>query len=58
MPFYMYKCPEGHEYSESRSIKQDLTIDGCPECGAPLSQIYNPPLIQLKGGGFYKNART
>jgi predicted nucleic acid-binding Zn ribbon protein len=54
----MYKCPEGHEYSESRSIKQDLTIDGCPECGAPLSQVYNPPLIQLKGGGFYKNART
>lgn len=57
MPQYDYKCSNGHYYSENRSILEDSKVDICPDCNAPLKQIYSPPMIELKGSGFYRNSR-
>lgn len=57
MATYDYKCINNHEYSETRSIKDEQKVKDCPECGAELKQVYSAPLMQLKGSGFYKNSR-
>lgn len=57
MAVYDYKCPNGHLYTEMRSITEDQKRIECEECGEVLKQVYTAPLMQLKGGGFYKNSR-
>lgn len=57
MAIYDYKCINEHPYSEMRSIKENQKVTECPECGEPLKQVYSVPLMQLKGGGFYRNSR-
>ena len=57
MPVYEYKCLSGHESSEMRSINEEQKLICCPICGDALKQVYSPPLMQLKGGGFYRNSR-
>lgn len=57
MPTYEYRCDNGHEYSETRSITQNQIKTICTECGLVFKQNYNAPLIQLKGTGFYRNSR-
>lgn len=57
MAVYDYKCSNNHDYSEMRSIKEEQKIKECPECGEVLRQVYSVPLMQLKGGGFYRNSR-
>lgn len=53
MPTYEYKCPEGHTYSEVRSINSEETEKQCSECGKPLRKIFSAPPITFKGGGFH-----
>lgn len=57
MAIYDYVCSNGHNYTEMRSIKEDQKITKCPECEAELKQVYSVPMMQLKGGGFYRNTR-
>jgi putative FmdB family regulatory protein len=57
MPQYNYRCSNGHTHEEFRSILEDRKIDVCPECNATLKQIYSPPMIELKGSGFYRNSK-
>lgn len=57
MAVYDYKCINGHMYTEIRSIKEDQRRTDCEYCGESLKQVYTPPLMQLKGTGFYRNNR-
>lgn len=57
MAVYEYKCSNGHEYTELRSIKEDQVRTECEYCGEALKQVYTAPLMQLKGSGFYRNNR-
>ena len=57
MPQYEYKCLNDHYHTEDRSILEDQRVDRCLICNEILKQIYNPPLITLKGKGFYKNSK-
>lgn len=57
MAIYDYKCTNGHMYTEIRSIKEDQQRTVCDQCGEELKQVYSAPLMQLKGGGFYRNSR-
>lgn len=57
MAVYDYKCINGHMYTEIRSIKEDQIRTDCEYCGESLKQVYTPPLMQLKGTGFYRNNR-
>ncbi len=57
MAVYEYKCSNGHQYTELRSIKEDQIRTECEYCGEVLKQIYTAPLMQLKGSGFYRNNR-
>jgi putative FmdB family regulatory protein len=57
MAVYEYKCSKGHLYTEIRSIKEDQKRTICEYCEEELKQVYTAPLMQLKGGGFYKNSR-
>lgn len=57
MALYDYKCPNGHLYTELRSITEEQRKTECEECGEKYKQVYTAPLMQLKGGGFYRNSR-
>jgi putative FmdB family regulatory protein len=57
MPQYDYKCSNGHPYSEFRSILEEISSPNCSVCNATLKQIYSPPMIELKGSGFYRNSK-
>jgi putative FmdB family regulatory protein len=60
MAVYEYKCISGHPdhvVTEIRGIKDEQKIICCPICGDALKQVYTPPLMQLKGTGFYRNNR-
>lgn len=53
MATYEYKCPEGHLYTEVRSMLEDEKQKDCAECGKPLRKIFSAPPITFKGGGFH-----
>ena len=57
MAIYDYKCENDHLYTEIRSIKEEQKKTHCEYCNGELKQVYSAPLMQLKGGGFYKNSR-
>lgn len=57
MPTYQYKCLNNHLCEETRGLKEDQKISACPECGNEIRQIYSPPGIHFKGGGFYRNSK-
>lgn len=57
MAIYDYTCINEHKYTEMRSIKEDQRVTKCPECNEDLKQVYSVPMMQLKGGGFYRNTR-
>ena len=58
MPNYQYVCKKcDYWYNEIRSINEDHKTTLCPTCGDELKQAYSPPMISLKGPGFYKNSR-
>lgn len=54
MPTYTYKCENGHEYKEVRSMTEDQQRDTCPEagCDTKLKRIYDTNPIQFKGTGW------
>ena len=55
MPSYDYKCPEGHEYVETRSIHDPQQQTVCPtdNCGLELRRIFNAVPVTYNAKGFY-----
>ena len=53
MPFYEYKCPNGHLFE----VFHGMTEPGpkvCEVCGAgPLQTVLHPVAVHYKGSGFY-----
>jgi putative FmdB family regulatory protein len=53
VPFYEYKCPNGHHFE----VFHGMTADGpqaCEVCGAaPLVRVLHPVAVHFKGSGFY-----
>ena len=53
MPFYEYKCPEGHLFERFQSMSAPAP-EKCDVCGgAPLELVLYPVAIHYKGSGFY-----
>lgn len=52
MATYEYKCENGHEYVEERSMTEDQRQTECAECGAALARVFSAPTIQFNGGGW------
>ena len=52
MPFYEYRCTEGHTF-EVRQSMSDEPLDTCEVCGAKASRVLFAPAIHFKGTGFH-----
>ena len=53
MPFYEYRCPEGHVFERFQSMSAPAP-EKCDVCGAaPLELVLYPIAIHYKGSGFY-----
>jgi len=55
MPTYEYKCPNGHPYTETRSVHETLERTTCPKpgCGLRLERVFSSTPVHFKGRGFY-----
>ena len=53
MPLYDYKCSKCQNITEVRHGFGESFSEPCPQCGAPLSRVFNPAPIVFKGSGFY-----
>lgn len=54
MPSYEYRCANGHDYVEIRSIAEDQKVMECPECSTKLTRVFEPTVTIFNGSGFYK----
>ncbi|HEX5449708.1 MAG TPA: zinc ribbon domain-containing protein [Gaiellaceae bacterium] len=53
MPFYEYKCPNGHVFEVFHGMSESGP-EACEECGAsPLVRVLHPVAVHYKGSGFY-----
>ncbi len=63
MPFYSYRCDEGHEFDVEQRITEDAlaacTVEGHEDqhpkvvtCGAPCHRLLSKSSFVLKGGGW------
>ncbi len=53
MPFYEYKCPQGHLFEVFHGMTEPGPTE-CEVCGeAPLSIVLHPVAVHYKGSGFY-----
>ena len=53
MPFYEYKCPEGHVFELFHGMNEP-SPEVCPTCGkGPLERVLFPIAVHFKGSGFY-----
>ncbi|MEI7759806.1 MAG: zinc ribbon domain-containing protein [Thermoleophilia bacterium] len=53
MPFYEYRCPNGHTFEMFQRMSDD-PAECCEECGAsPVEKILFPVAVHYKGSGFY-----
>jgi putative FmdB family regulatory protein len=53
VPFYEYKCPEGHVFEDFHGMN-DPSPEVCPTCGkGPLERVLFPVAVHFKGSGFY-----
>jgi putative FmdB family regulatory protein len=53
MPFYEYKCPNGHLFEVFHSMSE-TGPQACEVCGAsPLERVLYPVAVHYKGSGFY-----
>jgi putative FmdB family regulatory protein len=63
VPFYEYRCPNGHLFEVFKSMSAP-SPEACEVCGAsPVEIVLSPVAIHYKGSGFYstdygKNKRT
>lgn len=53
MPFYEYKCPNGHLFEVFHSMSEPGP-QACEVCNAsPLERVLYPVAVHYKGSGFY-----
>jgi putative FmdB family regulatory protein len=53
MPFYEYKCPEGHVFERFQRMS-DPPPEVCDVCGkGPVESVLYPVAVHFKGSGFY-----
>jgi putative FmdB family regulatory protein len=53
MPFYEYKCPNGHLFEVFHGMSEPAP-ETCEVCGAaPLVRVLHPVAVHYKGSGFY-----
>ena len=52
MPFYEYRCENGHTFEVMQRMTDD-PIAECQECGAPVQRVFHPVAVHFKGSGFY-----
>ncbi|HEY2327851.1 MAG TPA: zinc ribbon domain-containing protein [Gaiellaceae bacterium] len=53
MPFYEYKCPNGHIFEVFHGMSESAPA-ACEVCGAsPLQVVLHPVAVHYKGSGFY-----
>ena len=55
MPTYGYKCANGHEKEQQRSVKDRDNIAICEVCFSWMTRLPAAPAFALKGSGFYVN---
>jgi putative FmdB family regulatory protein len=53
VPLYDYQCKQCQTVTEVRHGFKDVHAEACPQCGGPLSRVFNPAGIVFKGSGFY-----
>jgi len=53
MPFYEYRCPNGHTFEVFQKMT-DAPVEVCEVCNAsPVEKILFPVAVHYKGSGFY-----
>ena len=53
MPFYEYRCPNGHTFEVFQKMTDD-PVEACQVCNAsPVEKILFPVAVHYKGSGFY-----
>jgi putative FmdB family regulatory protein len=53
VPFYEYRCPNGHLFEVFKSMSAP-SPEACEVCGAsPVEIVLSPVAIHYKGSGFY-----
>src|SRR3954453_9349684 len=53
MPFYEYKCPDGHVFERFQRMS-DPPPEVCDVCGkGPVESVLFPVAVHFKGSGFY-----
>lgn len=56
MPFYNYKCPNGHVFDRMFSMSSYKRLSRCPECKEWSERtVQNVSAFHLKGKGFHGN---
>lgn len=53
MPTYGYKCVNGHEKEQQRTIKDRDNIAICEVCFSWMTRLPAAPAFALKGAGFH-----
>jgi putative FmdB family regulatory protein len=52
MPFYEYRCENGHTFEVMQKMSDD-PVQTCEVCGAPVQRVFHPVAVHFKGSGFY-----
>ncbi len=52
MPFYEYRCEQGHSFDVMQRMADD-PVTSCITCEAPVQRIFHAPAVHFKGSGFY-----
>ena len=53
MPFYEYRCPDGHLFERFQRMS-DPPPEVCDICGkGPVESVLYPVAVHFKGSGFY-----
>ena len=53
MPLFEYQCERCGVRFERLQTQRDSNPTQCPECGAAVRRLIQPPGIIFKGSGFY-----
>ncbi|MEJ7718723.1 MAG: FmdB family zinc ribbon protein [Thermoleophilaceae bacterium] len=50
MPFYEYRCEQGHSFDVKQRMADD-PVTSCITCEAPVQRIFHAPAVHFKGSG-------
>jgi putative FmdB family regulatory protein len=52
MPFYEYRCENGHTFEVMQRMTED-PLTSCTTCSASVQRVFHPVAVHFKGSGFY-----